>query len=77
MIIKDTGHGIPEKDRPYLFDPFFTTKAGGTGLGLSIVYSIIQKHNGRIEVESELGKGSSFILSLPIRKEGAWREFSL
>ena len=76
LIIKDTGHGIPEKDRPYLFDPFFTTKAGGTGLGLSIVYSIIQKHNGRIEVESELGKGSSFILSLPIQKEGAWREFS-
>ncbi len=76
LIIKDTGHGIPEKDQPYLFDPFFTTKAGGTGLGLSIVYSIIQKHNGRIEVESELGKGSSFVLSLPIQKEGAWREFS-
>ncbi len=76
MIIKDTGHGIPEKDRPYLFDPFFTAKAGGTGLGLSIVYSIIQKHNGRIEVESELGKGSSFILSFPIQKEGAWRKFS-
>jgi len=76
LIIEDTGHGIPEKDRPYLFDPFFTTKVGGTGLGLSIVYSIIQKHNGRIEVESELGKGSSFILSFPIQKEGAWREFS-
>jgi signal transduction histidine kinase len=77
LTIKDTGHGIPEKDRPYLFDPFFTTKTGGTGLGLSIVYSIIQKHHGRIEVESELGEGSSFILSLPIQKEGAWREFSL
>jgi len=76
LMIKDTGHGIPEKDRPYLFDPFFTTKAGGTGLGLSIVYSIIQKHNGRIEVESELGRGSSFILSLPIQKEASWREFS-
>jgi signal transduction histidine kinase len=76
LVIKDTGHGIPEKDRPYLFDPFFTTKAGGTGLGLSIVYSIIQKHNGRIEVESDLGKGSSFILSLPIQKERPWRKFS-
>jgi len=76
LIIKDTGHGIPEKDRPYLFDPFFTTKTGGTGLGLSIVYSIIQKHNGQIEVESELGKGSSFIVSLPIQEEGAWRELS-
>jgi len=70
LIIKDTGHGISEKDQPYLFDPFFTTKSGGTGLGLSIVYSIIQKHNGRIEVESDLGKGSSFILSLPISREG-------
>ena len=70
LIIKDTGHGISEKDRPYLFDPFFTTKSGGTGLGLSIVYSIIQQHNGRIEVESVFGKGSSFILSLPISKEG-------
>jgi signal transduction histidine kinase len=67
LTFKDTGHGIPEKDRPYLFDPFFTTKTGGTGLGLSIVYSIIQKHNGRIEVESKLGVGSSFILSLPIQ----------
>jgi two-component system NtrC family sensor kinase len=76
LVIKDTGHGVPEKDRPYVFDPFFTRKEGGTGLGLSIVYSIVQKHNGRIEVESELGKGSSFILSLPIQKEGTWREFS-
>jgi two-component system NtrC family sensor kinase len=77
LIIKDTGHGVLDKDRPYLFDPFFTTKAGGTGLGLSIAYSIIQKHNGRIEVESELGKGSSFILSLPIQKEKSWKEYSL
>jgi two-component system, NtrC family, sensor kinase len=66
VVIKDTGHGISEKDRPHLFDPFFTKKAGGTGIGLSIVYSIIQKHNGLIEVESESGKGSSFILQLPI-----------
>jgi two-component system NtrC family sensor kinase len=73
LVIKDTGHGVPEKDRPYLFDPFFTMKTGGTGLGLSIVYSIIQKHNGRIEVESELEKGSSFILSLPVQTEGVWR----
>lgn len=69
LIVKDTGTGIYEKDRPYLFDPFFTTKAGGTGLGLSTVYSIIQKHKGRIEVESEVGKGSSFILLFPRQKE--------
>ncbi|MFB3885232.1 MAG: ATP-binding protein [Thermodesulfobacteriota bacterium] len=76
LMIKDTGHGISEKDQPYLFDPFFTMKAGGTGLGLSIAYSIIQKHNGCIEVKSDLGKGSSFIVSLPVQKERAWREFS-
>jgi two-component system, NtrC family, sensor kinase len=77
LLIRDTGHGISEKDRPYLFDPFFTTKPGGTGLGLSIVYSIVQKHQGRVEVESEPGKGSSFILSFPVQKEGTWRESSL
>jgi two-component system NtrC family sensor kinase len=77
LMVKDTGLGIPDKDRPYLFDPFFTTKAGGTGLGLSVAYSIIQKHNGRIEVESELGKGASFILWLPVKKEDNWNEFSL
>jgi len=77
LSIQDTGCGIPEKDRPYLFDPFFTTKEGGTGLGLSIVYSIVQKHNGQIEVQSEPRKGSSFILSLPIQKEGRWKELPL
>jgi two-component system NtrC family sensor kinase len=76
LFIQDTGCGISQKDRPYLFDPFFTTKEGGTGLGLSIVYSIIQKHNGQIDVESEMGKGSSFIISLPTHKEGRWKESS-
>ncbi len=76
LVIQDTGSGIPEKDRPYLFDPFFTTKDAGTGLGLSIVYSIVQKHNGQIEVESEMEKGSSFIVSFPIRKENPWKELS-
>jgi len=66
IVFQDTGCGISEKDRPYLFDPFFTTKEKGTGLGLSIVYSIVQRHNGWIEVESELGKGSSFVVSLPV-----------
>ena len=69
LTVKDSGMGIAEQDRPYLFDPFFTTKAGGAGLGLSTVYSIIQKHRGRIKVESRVGKGSSFILSFPVRKE--------
>jgi len=76
LFFRDTGSGIPEKDRPYLYDPFFSTKEKGTGLGLSIVYSIIQKHNGQIEVESELGKGSLFIISLPVSKEKSWKESS-
>jgi signal transduction histidine kinase len=77
ISVEDTGCGIPEKDRPYLFDPFFTTKDAGTGLGLSIVYSIVQKHNGQIEVESQMGKGASFIVSLPVQREGKWKESSL
>jgi signal transduction histidine kinase len=66
LVIQDTGPGIKEQDQAYLFDPFFTTKEGGTGMGLSIAYSIVQKHNGQIEVESKEGQGASFILSLPL-----------
>jgi two-component system NtrC family sensor kinase len=76
LWIQDTGPGISEPERGYLFDPFFTTKEGGTGLGLSIAYAIVQKHYGNIEVESEVGKGSSFILSLPLAKEEPWKKSS-
>lgn len=66
--IEDTGKGIPEEIRSKLFDPFFTTKpvGQGTGLGLSLSYKIIQNHNGKIEVESYVGKGSKFRISLPL-----------
>jgi signal transduction histidine kinase len=74
LVIQDTGPGIQEEDRVHLFDPFFTTKEGGTGLGLSIAYAIVQKHNGQIAVESEVGKGTSFLLSLPLSKEEPWRK---
>jgi len=65
--ITDTGSGIPSKILNKIFDPFYTTKdvGQGTGLGLSISYSIIKDHNGRIEVESKIGKGSTFTLILP------------
>lgn len=65
----DTGSGIPEAIRQKIFDPFFTTKpiGKGTGLGLSLSYGIIQKHQGCIELESEVGVGSTFRISLPIR----------
>ena len=68
----DTGHGIKEEDKGRLFEPFFTTKevGKGTGLGLAISYSIVQKHNGTIQVESEVGKGSSFVVIIPVTREG-------
>jgi len=63
---QDTGCGIPEKNFDNLFSPFFTTKEGGTGLGLSISHRIIKEHNGHISVESELGKGTTFAIKLPV-----------
>ncbi len=67
--ISDTGSGISPENIKRIFDPFFTTKAigKGTGLGLSLSYGIIQKHNGRIDVASEIGKGTTFAITLPIR----------
>jgi signal transduction histidine kinase len=68
VSICDTGQGISSAHLSRLFDPFFTTKpiGKGTGLGLSISQSIIQKHAGRIEVESELGNGTCFRIYLPM-----------
>jgi two-component system NtrC family sensor kinase len=65
--IADTGTGIKKQHLPHIFDPFFTTKGigKGTGLGLSISYAIIKEHEGRIEVESETGKGSCFTIFIP------------
>jgi two-component system NtrC family sensor kinase len=70
IFISDTGKGIDEEHRSHIFEPFFTTKepGQGTGLGLSIVYGIIRKHNGTIDAESEQGKGTTFIISLPAYK---------
>ena len=65
--VKDTGCGIAAEDIEKLFDPFFSTKGhNGTGLGLSVSYGIIQSHGGEIEVESELGSGTVFTITLPI-----------
>lgn len=67
-IVSDTGCGIPQENIKKIFDPFFTTKkiGEGTGLGLSVSYGIVQKHGGEIEVESEVGKGTTFRVILPI-----------
>ena len=68
VMISDTGVGISKENLARIFDPGFTTKGVGvgTGLGLSICYKIIQDHHGKIEVESEVGKGTTFTLTLPL-----------
>ena len=67
--IADTGKGMSREVKARIFEPFYTTKdlGQGTGLGLSISFGIIEKHKGRIEVTSEPGKGSEFIISLPLK----------
>ncbi|SIN75317.1 sensor histidine kinase [Halodesulfovibrio marinisediminis] len=67
IVVADTGKGISEEDLPKVFDPFFTQKevGQGTGLGLSVAYGIIEEFNGKIRVESELGKGTCFFIDLP------------
>ncbi|MCP4366224.1 MAG: HAMP domain-containing protein [Planctomycetes bacterium] len=69
--ISDTGVGIPEKEIKKIFDPFFTTKdvGKGTGLGLSIVYNLVTQAGGDIEVDSAVGKGTTFKITLPLRTE--------
>ena len=65
VTIKDTGAGIASRDLEQLFEPFFTTKPAGTGLGLPITQRIIQEHRGAIEVESTVGQGTTFSITLP------------
>jgi PAS domain S-box-containing protein len=68
--VEDSGKGIPAENLGRIFDPFFTTKpvGKGTGLGLSLAYGIVQKHNGKIEVSSEVGVGTTFRVVLPINQ---------
>jgi len=68
--VSDTGCGIPRENLRKIFDFLFTTKLQGTGVGLSVVYNMIKKHNGTIDVESEVGKGTTFSIRLPVWKGG-------
>lgn len=71
LAFKDSGPGISEENLPHIFDPFFTTKdvGEGTGLGLAVTYSLIQRMNGVILVESTEGKGTCFIVRLPLNQQ--------
>ncbi len=69
ISITDTGNGIPKDQLENIFNPFFTTRPGGTGLGLAIVQQIIVEHNGAIAVQSEVGKGTSFTITLPLTQQ--------
>ena len=74
--VQDTGSGIPASVLPRVFDPFFTTKGEGegTGLGLSVNLGIVERHGGKISVESEVGKGTTFTLCLPVSRERSLAE---
>ncbi|MEP1446021.1 MAG: ATP-binding protein [Paraglaciecola sp.] len=78
VSIRDTGHGIAPDNLSKIFDPFFSTKpvGSGTGLGLSLSYGIIKNHGGDIEVKSEVGKGTEFIVCLPQRSESEIAELN-
>ena len=68
VSIKDNGAGIPEEIKNRIFEPFFTTKKAGegTGIGLDLVKKIIEKHDAQIDLESTVGEGATFIITLPI-----------
>jgi signal transduction histidine kinase len=69
--IEDNGIGISEEYKDRIFEPFFSTKPKGTGLGLPVNFGIVEKHQGRISVFSETGKGTRMVVWLPCEQEGS------
>jgi len=75
VTVTDSGTGMPETVRQRIFEPFYSTKGeGGSGLGLSMAYSIVRRHGGEIEVDSEPGRGTTFTLIFPVSREMAGTE---
>lgn len=70
VAVADTGPGIDKKDLSHVFDPFYTTKPDGTGLGLSMVHSIVREHDGRVLIDSDIGRGTTVRIQLPIVQGG-------
>jgi signal transduction histidine kinase len=68
LSVQDTGTGISEENLTKLFDPFFSTKeeGKGTGLGLAVVYGLVEAHHGRIDLQTEVGRGTTFTVTLPV-----------
>ena len=66
LDVCDTGSGIPPEQRARIFEPLYTTKAGGTGLGLYIVQEVVAAHGGQVAVQSTVGQGSTFTITLPL-----------
>jgi signal transduction histidine kinase len=66
ITVRDEGEGIPDEVRPKIFDLYFTTKREGSGIGLAMTYRILQLHNGEVDVQSQPGKGTTFVLRLPV-----------
>lgn len=78
VTMSDTGAGIPKSDIPHVFEPFFTTKENGqgVGLGLSVVYGIVERHGGKISVDSDLGRGTTFTLTFPQSSKSTERKLA-
>lgn len=70
LSVRDNGLGMSSEQIAHLFEPFYTTKSEGTGLGLAISYGIIERHGGAIEVSSQPGEGTTFVVRLPVGLEG-------
>jgi len=67
-MVADTGPGIPRQELSKVFEPFYTTKPDGTGLGLAVVHSIIREHRGKVTIDSDVGRGTTVRIQLPIHQ---------